>query len=172
MELTNEQKEFVNNFVYGICKYDETTQCWNVTGAVHIENSDVNIPLQFGIVTNDFIIEDSNIETLKGVPECVGGSFGIECCKFNKGLDFVPEYVGNCFHINGNTYLENEFKVPEFVGGQFFFGDNYQLLQQVPDYVGSDMVVCCPNGETEKVKRPKKLIGVFRNYDPNGGLYV
>ncbi len=90
----------------------------NVKGNVFLANNKLkNIPVQFGVVTGDFIVSMNSLTSLKGSPNKVEGDF---YCSDNKleTLEYSPKTVGGNFYCEFNL-LDNLEGAPEKVGGSF-----------------------------------------------------
>ena len=132
----------------------------DVTGNIKIDYRPLKvIPVQFGVVTGDFICSINQLTTLKGAPTKVGGYFN---CTSNQlttlkggptkvGEDFYcgnnqlttlqggPIKVGKNFYCNGNklTTLEGG---PTEVGGDFDFQNN-SLSKEAIEWAKSNIAV-------------------------------
>lgn len=99
----------------------------DVNGTVDLANADLEeIPLQFGIVTENFHCENNKIKSLKGAPHTVGLSF---LC-FNNELTTLengPQTVG-CGLYCSNNKLTNLTGAPKKIGGNgylYYDGGGY-----------------------------------------------
>lgn len=80
----------------------------NVNGAIAMTYEDLEeLPLDFGVVTGDFICHNNLLTTLKGSPHTVGGDFS---CSHNQltSLEGGPEYVGGSFACKDNNLYNLE----------------------------------------------------------------
>lgn len=102
--------EIVNGFVnvYGDCKV-RTSIPGGYTG---------KLPINFGIVTGTFKINDCNLKTLDGCPREIG-------------IDFIA-------HRNSITSLEGG---PKIVGRSYFCRNDIVSLNGLPDSVGGRLVI-------------------------------
>ena len=94
----------------------------DVRGGVWLNNyEEEQLPeyIQFGIVTGVFIIENSNITTLRGCPTIVGKSFYCNGCDKLKSLQYAPKKVGGHFDCNNCSSLISLKGVPNSVSGSF-----------------------------------------------------
>jgi hypothetical protein len=87
----------------------------NVHGDVMLHNRYFNkIPVQFGIINGDFIIDYNCLTSLKGGPTIVTGNFD---CSHNRleSLEYCPKEVGGIFVFRGNK-LSTLDHLPQSVG--------------------------------------------------------
>lgn len=97
----------------------------DVDGEVCFYKDFDQLPIQFGVVTGDFLCNGIGLTTLKGSPHKVGGNFEVSSCNL-KDLQFCPSEVG------GNVWLvENPLTTlkycPKIVKGDFDCGSNETL---------------------------------------------
>ena len=91
---------------------------YNVLGSVHLIQDVYKLPFKFGIVTDSFWCYGSNLTSIEGCPEIVGGNF--EC--FNNNL----------------TSLEG---CPQSVGGEFWCSyNNLTSLKGAPTQIGDELL--------------------------------
>ncbi len=86
------------------------------------------IPVQFGVVTGNFIISMNYLTSLKGSPNKVGGSF---YCTDNKleSLEGSPKEVGGDFYCTFNK-LKSLKGAPVKVGGSFYYYGNPDIKDE------------------------------------------
>ena len=136
----------------------------DVTGDVIIDHKALKvIPVQFGVVTGNFICSNNELTTLQGGPTKVGGYFNCDNNKLTT-LEGGPTEVGESFYCGDNklTTLQG---VPTEVGGGFYCDDNkLTTLEGGPTKVGSSFY-CNRNQLTTLQGGPTK---VGKNFYCNG----
>lgn len=78
---------------------------------------------RFGTINGDFDISGSDIQSLKGCPETVQGSFYCKECHELSNLQGAPSYVGGDFSCQGCNNLKSTKGFPKHVGKKFNFRD-------------------------------------------------
>lgn len=114
----------------------------NVDGDIRIASKnrfkDGYLPVKFNIVNGDFIIYNTDLKTLDGVPKWVMGNFD---CDFNhlKDLKNSPKYIGGDFRVGYNKLFTLK-GCTEEIGGDFVCVHN-QLnnIRYAPKYIGGDL---------------------------------
>ena len=108
--------------------------------------------IQFGEVTVGFDFSGCpKLESLRGVPERVGGYFDCGDCPKLESLEGAPQYVGGSFHCNNCPKLESLRGAPQKVVGVFNCGHCAKLesLRGAPREVGTGFHCCeCPKLES------------------------
>ena len=111
----------------------------NSDGSINVDGSNVylsnishsKLPLKFKYVSNNFNCVKSELITLEGCPEKVGGDF---VCSHNKLTTLIggPKIVGNDYFCAFNN-LENMYGFPDQVKGSLFPGSNpvYEIIQLI-----------------------------------------
>ena len=97
----------------------------SIFGDVNLESKKlVKIPLNFKIVTGDFICSFNELTSLEGCPSIVGGDFDCHANRLKnlKGGPVKVEGDYNCGHNYFTSYPENPEGTPIFVGGEFWVG--------------------------------------------------
>ena len=86
-----------------------------------IKTNLTEIPLNFNVVTGNFLFECNTLKSLKGSPKRVDGFFDVSYLNL-KSLKYSPEYVGGDLSLEGNklTTLKN---IPK-TKGQLFLHEN------------------------------------------------
>lgn len=140
-------EQFNNQDIDAICKkYNIKNYTIRHDGKVNVDG-DVNLndrclsklPLEFGIVTGDFLCKYNELTSLEGAPDKVGGSIDcgentIESLKYSSkevGGDFIctynrlttlegaPEYIGKTLDCSYND-ISSLKGCPEIINGDFF----------------------------------------------------
>ncbi len=124
---------------------------------------DQNIPhlpdiSQIKIVKN-FIIWDSNLTSLLGAPQFIGGYFDVRYNKL-KTLEGSPKYVGENFNCSHNE-LTSLIGAPKNIKGYFYCAYNkLTTLVGAPETVASSFV-CRNNNLISLEGAPRKVVGFF-----------
>jgi hypothetical protein len=72
----------------------------DVKGHVYFRDNDLEqMPVQFGTIDGDLVIEDSSIKTLRGAPHVVKGGVNIKDCHHLTSCVHGPSVVGGFVHI-------------------------------------------------------------------------
>ena len=126
-------------------------------------NGNQNIPLlpdisQIKIVKN-FIIWDSNLTSLLGAPQFIGGYFDVRYNKL-KTLEGSPKYVGGSFYCDYNE-LTSLVGAPKNIKGCFSCAHNkLTTLVGAPETVNSGFM-CRNNNLISLEGAPRKVVGFF-----------
>lgn len=112
------------------------TNLVDVDGNVNLTNKGLNkIPLRFGKITGDFLINGNNgITSLEGSPNYVGGSFDCSCCRIST-LVGSPRMVGSDFKIHQNN-LTNFIGCPDDIGFNSDLKGIYCMNNQINTFKG------------------------------------
>jgi hypothetical protein len=105
---------------YGIRNYTIVDGLVNVDGDVNLRGKGLTkLPVQFGIVTGNFLCWENNLTTLEGSPREVIGGFS---CGFNQltTLEGSPREVGKNFYCSNNKQLTSLVGAPELIEGKFY----------------------------------------------------
>lgn len=113
----------------------------NVTGDVYLKSyNETQLPdyIQFKIVEGSFIIEYSNLNSLKGCPVFVGDQFSCSYCNNLKTLEGAPKEVYYDFYCSDCMNLKSLKGCPKKIGGNFDCSncDNLVSLSGCPKKVG------------------------------------
>lgn len=181
--LTEEQEEFLNQYIQGTWSVNPSTGLVDVQGSFIYENKKAIsfFWVKFGNVTGDFKCSDNQLRSLEGAPQTVEGNF---LCSHNKlkslkgapkkvGMNFVcsnnelktlkgaPQTIGRSFACSANE-LESLEGAPKKVDGNFFCGGNQlQSLKGAPQTVHGDFK-CDFNPLQSLEGAPKKIKGKFK----------
>ena len=129
----------------------------DVDGYVNISgNFLTHIPVQFGIIKNNFYCNANVLKSLQGGPKTVHGDF---YCNNNQltSLQGSPEYIGGDFNCKNNqlTSLEGS---PKTVHGDFYCNNNQLTsLQGSSKTIGKDFD--CRTNELTTLKGSPEYIG-------------
>lgn len=108
----------------------------DVDGSVDLSNQGlVEIPIQFGKVSGDFICSNNNLTSLKGCPKVVEEDY---FCNDNQltTLKGAPEIIEDSFYCERNNLLSLE-GAPNQIKGNFYCAENSLTnLKGGPEYVG------------------------------------
>ena len=122
--------------------------------------------IQFRKVSWDFYCMFSNLSSLKGCPEEVGGKFDCQYCRNLESLEGAPQEVGGSFHCNNCVNLKSLKGCPKEVGEDFNCINCISLtsLNGAPEKVGRDFLCYdCGDGlETFTENDVKKVCKVKR----------
>ena len=123
--------------------------------------------IQFGKVTVGFDYSGCpKLESLRGVPERVGGYFDCGDCPKLESLEGAPQYVGGSFHCNNCAKLESLKGAPQKVVGVFncSYCTKLESLDGAPREVGSGFYCHGCGGEFTRdgVEKICKVIGDIR----------
>jgi len=157
--LTQEQKDWLDNFTEGTWWVNPSTGLVDVNGDFHFSGYKFKnlMGVRFGRVSGNFLCQFTQLTSLKGSPEEVGGNF--DCADNNLfSLEGAPQKVGKSFFCSDNqlTSLEG---APQKVGKSFFCSDNQlSSLEGSPREVGgifdcSDNRLTSPEGAPQEVGR-------------------
>lgn len=172
---------------YEVLGLDESNVIENLDGSIDYDGTVsilgmdlIKIPINFGIVTGDFICSKNKLKYLDGAPKEVGGSFicsnnmleslnggpkkvgGSFDCSKNKltTLDGAPKEVGGSFTCNNNM-LTSLLGMPIVINHDFNCSDNkLQSLDYAPKEVGRNYY-CDGNQLTSLRGAPKQINGYF-----------
>ncbi len=131
-----------------------------VNGTVELTEDIQKLPVKFKAVSQDFIVENSELITLEGCPEEVGGNFS---CWSNKltSLRFAPKYVEGDYNCGSNPHLQSLQGVPEHISGTFSCShSNLTSLAGAPKVVDEDFW-CDHNKLTSLEGGPSEVYGSF-----------
>ena len=109
VELTQEQKKWLDKCAKGRWKFNQQTGEVDVTGNFYCSRQSLDSfkGVRFGRVSGDFYCWGNNLTSLEGAPQSVGGSF---YCSENKltSLEGAPQSVDGGFECwdNNLTSLE------------------------------------------------------------------
>jgi hypothetical protein len=163
--LTQEQKDWLDNFTEGTWWVNPSTGLVDVNGDFHFSGYKFKnlMGVRFGRVSGNFLCQFTQLTSLKGSPEEVGGNF--DCADNNLfSLEGAPQKVGKSFFCSDNqlTSLEG---APQKVGGSFFcYGNKLTSLEGSPQEVGGNFS-CMHNKLTSLEGAPQKVEGNFSCYD-------
>lgn len=121
---TEEQKEFLDQYIGGSWRFDATSGRVDIDGSFVCDDSGlVNfMGIQFGKISGSFSCTNNYLKSLEGAPREVGGTFS---CMVNEliSLEHAPRKVGRDF-LCATNLLENLYGCPEEVPGYFSCADN------------------------------------------------
>lgn len=122
MELTCEQKSFLDRVVNGSWNINYMTLRIDVDGSVSVPYRYINngkIPVSFGKVTGNFSMSSNQLVTLEGCPCWVGGNFN--CIDNNiTNLKYAPIHIRKDAHVWNNRMIQSLNWEPEHIGGKLF----------------------------------------------------
>ena len=115
---------------------------------------------QYPDIEGYFDCSDTNLISLKFVPQSVGGSF--YCYKTDiTSLEFAPQSVGGNFSCSGTNITSLEF-APQYVGSNFAcFNTKITSLEFVPQHVGRNFY--CYKTDITSLEFAPKFVGGFFN---------
>ena len=124
-ELMNKKEEIIQwlgkHWITNYHVNDDLTV--DVDGSVYLDKSNLtHIPIQFGVVVNNFDISCNKITSLKGCPHTVGKSFN---CSSNllENLEYGPKSIGEDYNCTENKIISLSGS-PEVIPGVFKCGFN------------------------------------------------
>jgi hypothetical protein len=137
--LTQEQKNFLNDYTQGSWSINPSTGLVDIKGDFRCSNCGLKDlqGIRFGVVTGFFSCNVNYLTSLEGAPQTVGGSFS---CNVNKltSLAGTPQIIKGGLNCNGNklTSLEG---APQTIEGDFTCYDNkLTSLAGAPETVGGE----------------------------------
>ena len=114
------------------------------TGGVYVKNKSItsltNGLFRWGKVDGNFTCSFTQITSLEGAPEVVGGNFDCSGCAKLKTLEGSPEYVDGTFSCDGCRNLKSLEGAPEEVCSSFICSDceSLESLEGAPKIVGKN----------------------------------
>jgi hypothetical protein len=133
-QLTPKQTKWLSKYVKGTWKMNEAGLV-DVEGRVVISKASTQIPIGFGHVSESFDCSDTNITSLAGAPQSVGGSFDCSDTRITS-LAGAPQSVGGNFYCY-NTKITSLEGAPRSVGRSFGCNStNITSLAGAPQSVG------------------------------------
>lgn len=119
----------------GIKNFEIVEDLVNVNGNVSLTYRNLGmsgfekLPIKFGEVTGNFMLNHTDLKSLEGSPRKVGGDF---LCKGHDipTLEGAPEIIGGDFLFVDNGLMSLE-GAPRKVGGDFNFGSDIQRYSRV-----------------------------------------
>lgn len=121
--------------------------------------------IQFNIVDGDFVIHDSEIETLKGCPKIVKGYFDFRYCGKLKSLEYAPEKV------YGKIFFSH---YPDGLSADILFGYRDSMKKHVLDesfIKGDDKLTNLGVGKIGAIKKWLEEMGI-KTYDLRDDLSI
>jgi hypothetical protein len=140
--------------------YKEKDGVINVEGSVNLNYKRISkIPYKFGLVTADFVCNNTQLTTLEGCPIDVGGNFSCFGNKL-KTLEFGPKYVGGSYNCSSNE-LTSLKGCPDEIAYSFACDNNkLETLEGAPTNIGINF--SCINNKLKDLKgAPKNVEGWF-----------
>ena len=163
LELTEDQKNFLNYHTKGIWTYNADTGLVDVKGNVDIPMNTRHLTdfkgVRFGKVDGYFDCSYNKLTSLEGAPQEVRGYFN---CGLNQltSLEGAPQEVGKYFVCNNNN-LTSLKGGPQKVGGYFVCRNNkLTSLEGAPQEVGK-YFSCRGNKLTSLAGAPQEVGGYF-----------
>jgi hypothetical protein len=166
-EIANQSKQLTPDQTGWLNQYVKGTWNLNANGLVDVEGcvtiskaSTQQIPVGFGHVSESFDCSATNITSLAGAPQSVGGNFYCNKTKITS-LEGAPQSVGGHFVCAGtkltslagasqsvggdfncnNTKITSLVGAPQSVGGDFFcINEKITSLEGAPQRVGGHFV--------------------------------
>jgi hypothetical protein len=135
----------------------------DVMGLVELKKTTEKLPVQFGVVSNEFNISGNLLTSLVGSPRHVGGNFN---CYSNRltSWEGAPTHVAKHVWAKKNKFT-NLIGVPEYVGGNLGCSDN--LLTSLEGFPTQLQGGFWGNSNqlTDLTGAPSHMIGFFYCYD-------
>jgi hypothetical protein len=155
--LTQEQKDWLDNFTEGTWWVNPSTGLVDVNGDFHFSGYKFKnlMGVRFGRVSGNFLCQFTQLTSLKGSPEEVGGNF--DCADNNLfSLEGAPQKVGKSFFCSDNQ-LTSLKGAPQEVGKSFWCNDNQLTsLEGAPREVGG-IFDCSDNQLTSLEGAPQEV---------------
>lgn len=121
--ISEDNHTWLNSVVTGYWEFSTDGKI-NVHGSVFMPKYQRVIPVPFGEVSNDFMIDQpSKLESLENSPVKVGRHFNVIGSQI-KSLDHLPRWIGGDLNISETPIpdLHNIHKRIDHLGGRFYAG--------------------------------------------------